>query len=177
MDAAGQGRLVNLHMAHSVHQQVGQFVGGVTPFPGHTAHAHVYKWLVSCKEFGSALAGNPHHLGHLDQHAASQLKCLEVIHASAFNVSLIIGVHILVHTSDGHAGLVFFHHQKGLNGPHCLDGFPECLGFVGRDAGIDLGDFKKLCLPFWIVLLFGQLPCVFGHPSGVNHHAFRGVND
>ena len=62
MDPAGQGRLVNLHVADSIHQQIRQFIGCVTALSRHAAHAHIDERLVAGKELGTALAGDPHHL-------------------------------------------------------------------------------------------------------------------
>ena len=143
VDTAGQRRLIDLHMAHRVHEQVGQFIGGIPSFPGHSAHTHVDKGLVTRKELGAAFAGDPHHLRHLDQHTARQFKGLEIVQASAVNIPLIIGIHILVHTADGHTGLVLLHHQKGLNGPYCLYRLPEGLRLMGGNTGIDPGYFQQ----------------------------------
>ena len=110
--AGCQRGLVNTHVAHGVHEQVGQLVGGVASFAGNAAHAHVHEGLVASKELGAALAGEPHHFRHLDQHAASEIKCLAGGHATRFDVGLVEGVHVLVNAANGHAGLVFFNHQQ-----------------------------------------------------------------
>ena len=50
MHARGKGGLVNFHMAHRIHQQVGQLVGGVIALAGQAAHAHIDKGLVAGKK-------------------------------------------------------------------------------------------------------------------------------
>ena len=53
---------------------------------------------------------------------------------------MVEGVHVLVHAADGHAGLIFLHHQQGLDGPYRLDCFPEGFRLMGRYTGVDLGN-------------------------------------
>ena len=172
MNTAGQRRLVNLYMTDCIHQQIGQVIGCITALSCNAAYAHIYEWLVSCKELGTALAGDPHHLRHLDQHTACKLKCLEVIHSAGLNVCLVERVHILVYTADGHTSLILFHNKQGLDGPYCLDCLPEGLRLVSRNLCINLGDLVKLCLSLWIGLFVSQFLCIFGHSSGIDHYAF-----
>ena len=79
MDPAGQGRLVNLHVADSIHQQIRQVIGRVASVSRHAAYTHIDERLVSGEELGTALAGDPHHFRHLNQHAAGKLEGLKII--------------------------------------------------------------------------------------------------
>ena len=110
--AGSQRGLVDAHMTHRIHEQVGQVVGGVAPFTADAANAHVNEGLVAGKEFGAAFAGEPHHFRHLDEHAACEVKGFIRRHAARLDIGLVEGVHVLVDTADGHACLVFFHNQQ-----------------------------------------------------------------
>lgn len=55
VNAAGQRWLVDLDMAHSVHQQIGQLVRRIAAIAGDTADAHIDKWLVAGEEISSRL--------------------------------------------------------------------------------------------------------------------------
>ena len=138
VDPAGQRRLIDLCESHRVHQQVGQIVGRVDALTGNAAYAHIDKGLISREELGCAFTGYPHHLGHLDQHAARQLKRLILIHSAGFHIRLVERIHILVHTSDGHAGLILLYRKQGLDGPDRLDSFPEGFRLVCGNLGVDL---------------------------------------
>ena len=164
-------------MTHGVHKQIGKVVGRVAALAGHAAHAHVHKGLVAGEELGAALAGEPHHFRHLDQHAAREVERLVFGHAARLKVGLEEGIHVLVHTSDGHAGLVFLDRQQGLHGPYGLNGLPECGGRMGGHTGVDFGNFQQFGLAPGVAFPGGQFRRVLGHAAGVGHHAFGGVDD
>ena len=144
MDTARQRRLINFYVSYRVHQQISQFVCRVLSGSCHTADTHIYERLISREELGAAFTGYPHHFGHLNQHAACQFKGKEIIHASGINIRLVVRIHVLIHTSDGHTGLVFFYRQQGFYGKYRLNGFPECIRFVCRYLGVDLGAGKPI---------------------------------
>ncbi len=173
MHARGKGGLVNFHMAHSIHQQVGQFVGGVIALAGQAAHAHIDKGLVAGKKFGAALGGDPHHFAHLDEHAAGQVESLVWSQASRFKIGLVEWIHVLINSSYGHAGLVFLHHQERFHCPDSLNGFLEGLRRMRRHPGVDLRNILKFSAAPRVGLLRGQAGRVFGHAARVNHYAFR----
>ena len=50
VDARRQRRLVDAHVAHGVHEQIGQLVGGIEALAGEAAHAHVDEGLIAREE-------------------------------------------------------------------------------------------------------------------------------
>ena len=174
--ACGKRGLVDAHMAHGIHQQIGELVGGVAAFAAHAAHAHVHKGLIPGEELGAALAGEPHHFRHLDEHAARKIKGFVFGHAARFKIGLEQRVHVLVYAANGHAGLVFFHHQQRFHSPHSLNGFPEGAGRMGGNAGVDFRNLEQLGLALGVRFLGGQLGRIFRHAAGVAHDALGGFD-
>ena len=90
---------------------------------------------------------------------------------------LVEGVQVLVRASDGHACLVFFHHEQGFHGKHGLQRFPEVGGGVGGNPGVDFGYFQQLSLALRVGLLSGQVRGVLGESFCVCDHPFGGIDD
>ena len=175
--AGGQGGLVNLHMAHGVHEQIGELICGVLPFTGNAAHAHVDEGLIAGEEFGAVLGGEPHHLAHLDEHAAGDVESFIGGEPAGLDVLLVERIHILVHAANGHAGLILFHNEQGFDRENGLHGFPEGGGGVGGNTGVDFGDLLKLGPADRILFFSGQLSGVFRHAPGVDDDALGCVDD
>ena len=177
VDTAGQGRLVDLDVAHSVHQQVSEVVGGVGAGTGHAAERHVDERLVAGEELGSVLGGGPHHLAHLDEHAAGDIEGLVVGQAASFFVGLVEGIHVLVNAADGHTGLVLLNRQQALDNPHGLHGLPEGARLVSRHVLEVLANLQKLGAALGVAALLGLLAGEVGQATGVDHNALGGVDD
>ena len=177
VDTTSQGWLIDLYVPYSIHQQISQFIRGISAVTSQTAYAHVYERLISCEELGTAFTCDPHHFGHLDQHTSSQFKCLEVVHASSVQISLVVRVHVLVNTTDGHTSLVFFYRQQGLDGPYSLDRFPESIRFVSRYLGIDFRDLQQFFFSLRICFLCSQLSSILRHTACISHNTFCRVNN
>ena len=177
VNTAGQGRLVDLDVTHGVHQQIGEVVGGIGAGAGHAAERHVDERLIAGEELGSVLGGSPHHLAHLDEHAAGDIKGLVVGQAASLFVGLVEGIHILVNAADGHTGLVLLERQQALDNPYGLHGLPEGARLVSRHVLKILADLQKLGAALGIAALLGLLAGEVGQTTGVDHNALGGVDN
>ena len=177
VNTASQGRLVDLDVAHGVHQQVGEVVGGVGTGAGHAAERHVDERLVASEEFGGVLGSGPHHLAHLDEHAAGDIEGLVIGQATSLFIGLVEGVHVLVDTADGHTGLVLLNRQQALDNPHRLHGLPEGARLVSRHVLEVLADLQELGTTLGVAALLSLLASEIGQTTGVDHDALGGVDD
>ena len=171
MDTGGQVGVVQRELALGLQDQVGQFVGGVAAVGGLATHGHGFPVSVTFVE--GAAAGRDVHVdefGHAHPHAFQQFDGLLVVQAAVFDVLLVVGVQVLVHTTvgDGGTGLLFDTGEH-LHEPLALAGFPEVAGgFAGHAFGVG-GYAQQFGLADGIVGLFGHLAGFVSVTLGPQH--------
>ena len=108
VDTAGQRRLVNLHEAHGVHNQIGQIVTGIAAATFLAANGEVDKRLITREIFRSQFARHPHQFGTFDDKRLQQLQCGVVGQAAFADIGFEHWIAVLVDAPQRQPGLVLF---------------------------------------------------------------------
>lgn len=111
MDTACQGRLIQLHPGHGVHEKQGQFIGSIPAMTAYAADTHIDKRHISGKVRSRGSRRIPDDFGALDHKTADELECFLTGQPACFYVLLVERVHVLVYTAKGCTALVPFQHE------------------------------------------------------------------
>ena len=176
MNTAGQRRLVNLHKAHGVHNQVSQVVTGIAAGALLAANGQVDKRLITGEVFRPQLARHPHQLGAFDNKRLQQLQRSFVSQAAFANIGFKHRVAVLVHAAQRQAGLVLFNFKQRLHGPDTLQRFLQSLRRVRRDVLVHFGNGQQLGATLGVLLNSGQLTGARGDAMRIVNHPFAGFN-